>query len=111
MKAQIWCAVAIYVLIAIVKKELRLDPSLYLLLQARRVDVFEGGTNRNTIGSSGAWRIAGHWPSSRRITPVPTTFACTLAHSDPKFRVPPLQHRDSQCASGCIQLAEAGLSR
>lgn len=33
VKTQIWCAVAMYVLIAIVKKELQLDASLYNLLQ------------------------------------------------------------------------------
>ena len=32
VKTQIWCAVATYVLIAIVKKELHLDASLYLSL-------------------------------------------------------------------------------
>ena len=32
VKTQIWCAVATYVLIAIVKKELQLEASLYQLL-------------------------------------------------------------------------------
>ena len=41
MKTQIWCAVATYVLIAIVKKELQLDASLYTLLQILSVSVFE----------------------------------------------------------------------
>jgi hypothetical protein len=41
VKTQIWCAVATYVLIAIVKKELQLDPSLYTLLQILSVSVFE----------------------------------------------------------------------
>jgi hypothetical protein len=41
VKTQIWCAVATYVLIAIVKKELRLDASLYTLLQILSVSVFE----------------------------------------------------------------------
>ena len=41
MKTQIWCAVATYVLIAIVKKELHLDASLYTLLQIISVSVFE----------------------------------------------------------------------
>ena len=40
-KAQIWCAVSTYVLIAIVKKELQLDASLYSLLQILSVSVFE----------------------------------------------------------------------
>ena len=41
VKRQIWCAVCTYVLIAIVKKELHLDASLYTLLQILSVSVFE----------------------------------------------------------------------
>jgi IS4 transposase len=41
VKTQIWCAIATYVLIAIVKKELRLDASLYTCLQILSVSVFE----------------------------------------------------------------------
>ena len=41
VKTQIWCAVSTYVLIAIVKKELLLDASLYTLLQILSVSVFE----------------------------------------------------------------------
>ena len=41
VKTQIWCAVATYVLIAIVKKELQLDASLHSLLQILSVSVFE----------------------------------------------------------------------
>ncbi|WP_347888923.1 IS4 family transposase [Nitrosomonas europaea] len=41
VKTQIWCAVSTYVLIAIVKKELKIDASLYSLLQILSVSVFE----------------------------------------------------------------------
>jgi IS4 transposase len=41
VKTQIWCAVATYVLIAIVKKELQLKASLYTFLQILSVSVFE----------------------------------------------------------------------
>ena len=41
VKTQIWCAVSTYVLIAIVKKELQLNASLYTLLQIISVSVFE----------------------------------------------------------------------
>ena len=41
VKTQIWTAVTIYVLVAIVKKELHLDASLYTLLQIISVTVFE----------------------------------------------------------------------
>ena len=44
VKTQIWCAVATYVLIAIIKKELRLDASLYTCLQILSVSVFEKTT-------------------------------------------------------------------
>jgi IS4 transposase len=41
VKTQIWSAVATYVLIAIVKKELKLEASLYTLLQILSVSIFE----------------------------------------------------------------------
>ena len=41
VKTQIWCAVATYVLIAIVKKELQIDTSLNTMLQILSVSVFE----------------------------------------------------------------------
>ena len=41
VKTQVWCAVATYVLIAIVRKELHLDASLYTCLQILSVSVFE----------------------------------------------------------------------
>ena len=48
VKTQIWCAVSTYVLIAIVKKDLHLDPSLYTLLQILSVSVFEK-TDRKSV--------------------------------------------------------------
>ncbi len=41
MKSQIWIAVSVYVLVAIVKKRLNLDVSLYKLLQIFSVTLFE----------------------------------------------------------------------
>jgi len=41
VKTQVWCAVATYVLIAIVKKQLQIDASLYTCLQILSVSVFE----------------------------------------------------------------------
>ncbi len=41
VKTQIWCAIATYVLIVIVKKELQLKTSLYTCLQILSVSVFE----------------------------------------------------------------------
>ena len=41
VKTQIWIAVSVYVLVAIVKKRLNLDASLYTLLQVLSVTLFE----------------------------------------------------------------------
>ena len=41
VKTQFWCAVCTYVLIAIIKKELQLKPSLYTCLQILSVCIFE----------------------------------------------------------------------
>ena len=41
MKTQIWIAVSVYVLVAIVKKRLVLEASLYTLLQVFSVTLFE----------------------------------------------------------------------
>ena len=41
VKTQIWIAVSVYVLVAIVRKRLKLEASLYTLLQVFSVTVFE----------------------------------------------------------------------
>ena len=41
VKTQIWIAVSVYVLVAIVKKRLKLDASLYTLMQVFSVSIFE----------------------------------------------------------------------
>ena len=41
VKTQIWTAVSVYVLVAIIKKRLNLDASLYTLLQVFSVTLFE----------------------------------------------------------------------
>lgn len=53
VKTQIWCAVATYVLIAIVKKELQIDASLYSLLQIISVSVFERTQLSQAFAGSG----------------------------------------------------------
>jgi hypothetical protein len=61
VKTQIWIAVSVYVLVAIIKKKLQLDASLYTLLQILSVTLFEkmpiqqaflGNANRNTEGAA-----------------------------------------------------------
>jgi hypothetical protein len=41
VKTQIWIAISVYVLVAIVKKEMKLDQSLYTILQILSVTLFE----------------------------------------------------------------------
>jgi IS4 transposase len=41
VKTQIWIAITVYVLVAIVKKKLKLEQSLYTILQILSVAVFE----------------------------------------------------------------------
>ena len=51
MKTQIWIAVSVYVLVAIVKKRLDLDASLYTLLQILSVTLFD--ENAHTSSTCG----------------------------------------------------------
>ncbi|MGA2078090.1 MAG: IS4 family transposase, partial [Terriglobia bacterium] len=41
VKTQVWVALSVYVLVAVVKKRLGLDLSLYKILQILRVTIFE----------------------------------------------------------------------
>ena len=49
VKTQIWIAVSVYVLVAIVRKRLRLDVSLYTLMQVFSVTVFEKASIESVI--------------------------------------------------------------
>ena len=49
MKTQIWIAVSVYVLIAIIRKRLKLEASLYTLLQILSVNIFEKMPLKPTI--------------------------------------------------------------
>jgi hypothetical protein len=44
VKTQIWIAITMYVLIAIIKERLKLAPSLYALLQVLSLTLFEKAT-------------------------------------------------------------------
>jgi IS4 transposase len=46
VKTQIWIAVSVYVLVAIVKRRLRLEASRYTLLQVLSVTIFEKSRSR-----------------------------------------------------------------
>ena len=41
VKTQIWIAISVYVLVAILKKRLAIEPSLYQILQVLSVTLFE----------------------------------------------------------------------
>ena len=41
VRTQIWCAISVYVLVAIIKKQLRLDVTLHTLLQILSLTLFE----------------------------------------------------------------------
>ena len=49
VKTQIWIAISVYVLIAIIKKRLKLAPSLYSLLQVLSLTLFEKTTLREAL--------------------------------------------------------------
>ena len=53
VKSQIWIAVSVYVLVAIVKKRLDLNASLYTLLQVLSVTLFEKMPLQQAISGSG----------------------------------------------------------
>ena len=53
VKTQIWVAVSVYVLVAIIKKRLNLDASLYTLLQILSVSIFEKIQLQQAFAGSG----------------------------------------------------------
>lgn len=57
VRTQIWCAVATYVLIAIVKKELQLPASLYTLLQILSVSLFEKTQLSSALQANGTLEL------------------------------------------------------
>ena len=71
MKAQIWIAVSVYVLVAIVKKRLNLDALLYTLLQILSVTLFEKIAIRHAVYRN---RIQ----LQRRRSVQPTESICVL---------------------------------
>jgi len=49
VKTQLWIAVSVYVLVAIVRKRLKLEVSLYTLMQVFSVTVFEKASIESVI--------------------------------------------------------------
>ena len=62
MKTQIWIAVSVYVLVAIVKKRLDLDASLYTLLQILSVTLFEKMPIHQALAGDADARFANNQP-------------------------------------------------
>jgi hypothetical protein len=52
VKTQIWIAVSVYVLVAIIRKRLKLDASLYTLMQVFSVTVFEKASIESVISQT-----------------------------------------------------------
>ena len=67
MKTQIWIAVSVYVLVAIIRKRLKLDVSLYTLMQVFSVTVFEKASIESLILQTGD--SSGPVMGNRGITP------------------------------------------
>jgi hypothetical protein len=53
VKTQIWIAVSVYVLVAIVKKRLGLEASLYTLMQVLSVTIFEKMPIQTALSAEG----------------------------------------------------------
>jgi hypothetical protein len=56
VKTQVWISICVYVLVAIVKKELKLDSSLYSILQVLSVNAFEK-TPLDQLLAKAQWQI------------------------------------------------------
>ena len=57
MKSQIWIAVSVYVLVAIIKKRLNLEASLFQLLQILSVTMFERTPLHQLLATTAANRV------------------------------------------------------
>ena len=56
VKTQLWIAIAVYVLVALVKKRLQLEPSLHTLLQILSVTMFEKiALQQAVLGANSNW--------------------------------------------------------
>lgn len=67
VKTQIWIAVSVYVLVAIVKKRLHLDASLYTLLQILSVTLFEKMPVQQAFPADGNTVVEGELPSQLNL--------------------------------------------
>jgi hypothetical protein len=66
VKAQIWTAIAVYVLVAILKKRLALDASLFQILQVLSVTLFEKTPILRAFDDTGS--IEAHEPNANQLS-------------------------------------------
>jgi hypothetical protein len=64
VKTQIWIAISIYALIAIIKKKLNLDISLYTFMQVLSVNIFEKVSILHLVTDNG-YKIIDASPSNQ----------------------------------------------
>ena len=64
VKTQIWTAISVYVLIALIKKRMNLDISLYTFLQILSVSVFEK-VDINQLVTNSAGTIENNYTSNQ----------------------------------------------
>jgi len=74
VRTQIWIAVCVYVLVAILKKRLALDASLYTILQILSLTPFEKAPLDQILGSAARAQSSPHMPNQLDL------FAETLGH-------------------------------
>jgi len=67
VKAQVWSAVSTYLLVAIVKKELQLDASLYNVLQILSVTIFEKISINQLLDHSGNTLDSDEYPNQLNL--------------------------------------------
>jgi len=64
VKTQIWIAISVYVLVAIVKKRLVLDASLFQILQVLSVTLFEKTPILRAFDDTHSRKIRPYFPTS-----------------------------------------------
>jgi len=67
VKTQIWIAVSVYVLVAIIKKQLRLDASLHTLLQILSLTLFEKGNLAEALTPLSIESKLAHSPNQQNL--------------------------------------------
>ena len=67
VKSQIWIAISVYVLVAIIKKRLDLDADLYTILQILSLTLFEKTSLRQMLAESESKTVAPDMPKQLNL--------------------------------------------